>query len=382
MPSDDCSSAPYRPRYSVEESSDAAYEKDLRHRHCMGRKRRVVTIMLLVAFICVAGMVTRGYLLFAGIKGDGQTTIKANREMSLWGYKKKISKSDQAFGRAQSDSYDFFNAIPDEEWKEMKHKTMTMIDLQDGIIGRTSYLLSESGANVNSNSWWIDNWKINFTCQNKVLIGGKWLCDPTRIISIADENAKNTVPKPRGRGRKKREDSQKECLVYISGEREIEFGHHFLDYSLARMIELHSDQVGENLLSCEVHIFAPSGQEMLESRDGLFIHPWGFRPSNKESMGLAADNTAPVAFKTLQETIAELKHSGRISVLVLDCEGCEWDIYGDILSLEEPIQQVLMQMHGLPYMANELFWAMQEAGYVIFNREASVGNGEVYDYSW
>ena len=37
------------------------------------------------------------------------------------------------------------------------------------------------------------------------------------------------------------------------------------------------------------------------------------------------------AFKTLEETIAELKHSGRISVLALDCEACEWDIYKDIL---------------------------------------------------
>mmetsp|Transcript_14247 Transcript_14247/g.25736 ORF Transcript_14247/g.25736 Transcript_14247/m.25736 type:complete len:113 (-) Transcript_14247:607-945(-) len=100
-------------------------------------------------------------------------------------------------------------------------------------------------------------------------------------------------------------------------------------------------------------------------------------------MGLAADNTTTIAFKTLDETIAELKHSGRISILALDCESCEWDIYSDILALDEPIQQVLLQMHGTPYMANELFLAMQEAGYVIFHREAEFsGSGEVYDYSW
>lgn len=100
-------------------------------------------------------------------------------------------------------------------------------------------------------------------------------------------------------------------------------------------------------------------------------------------MGLAADNTTTIAFKTLQETISELKHTGRVKILALDCEACEWDIYGDILSLDEPISQVLMQMHGTPYMANELFLAMQEAGYVIFNREKdSSGGGEVYDYSW
>jgi hypothetical protein len=32
-------------------------------------------------------------------------------------------------------------------------------------------------------------------------------------------------------------------------------------------------------------------------------------------------------------------------------------------------------------MANELFLAMLEAGYVIFNREKS-GDGDVWDYSW
>ena len=92
-------------------------------------------------------------------------------------------------------------------------------------------------------------------------------------------------------------------------------------------------------------------------------------------MGMAA------TFKTLEQTIAELQHSGRISMLVLDCEACEWDMYTDILSLEEPIQQVLMQMHGTPFMANELFLAMQEAGYVIYHREEN-GYGEVFDYSW
>jgi hypothetical protein len=34
-----------------------------------------------------------------------------------------------------------------------------------------------------------------------------------------------------------------------------------------------------------------------------------------------------------------------------------------------------------PINANDLFLAMQEAGYVIFNLE-DVGNGHVWDYSW
>mmetsp|Transcript_11889 Transcript_11889/g.21978 ORF Transcript_11889/g.21978 Transcript_11889/m.21978 type:complete len:397 (-) Transcript_11889:471-1661(-) len=383
MQSDDSSSAPYRPRYSADESSDVAFENDQRHRRCMGRKRRAAIIILLVAFIIVVGGFTRVYLFFVGVRGgdrltyDRQTSFKRIETSSLLGrWKNKIL--DKAINGAKADSNGFFE-ISDDEWLEMKHETKTMIDLQDGIGGRTSYLLSESGANINSNVWWIDNWKINFTCQNKVSIGGKWLCDPSRIITMADEKAKSNRP----RGRKKRHNQQKECIVYISGGWVMEFSQQFLDYSLARIFELHSGQVGEDPLACEVHIFTPDGQQVPDARDGLFVHHWGFRPSNKESMGLAADNTTTIAFKTLDETIAELKHSGRISILALDCESCEWDIYSDILALDEPIQQVLLQMHGTPYMANELFLAMQEAGYVIFHREAEFsGSGEVYDYSW
>lgn len=123
---------------------------------------------------------------------------------------------------------------------------------------------------------------------------------------------------------------------------------------------------------------------MPEPRDGLIVHPWGFRPGNKENMGFGMDNTFVPTFKTLQETIVELEHSGKtISTLALDCEGCEWDIYLDILSLDASFQQIFMQMHGTPYVANDLFLAMQKAGYVIFHKEAEPsGSGEVYDYSF
>ena len=260
--------------------------------------------------------------------------------------------------------------MDDDTWVEMKQETRTMIDLQGGVMLRTSYLLSEGGANIDSSVWWNDNWKINFTCQNKASIGGKlWLCDPGRILSFAEEKAEPNAK------RKKSNNQQSECLIYISGGNEVEISNQFLDYSLAKMAELRSE--GDlSPLPCEVHIFTPAPLEISRlkklinkvgksesQREGLSIHNWGFRPLNKPSMGLAADSTAKT--KTLADTVAELQHSGRISVLSLDCEACEWDIFRDILNLEEPIQQINMQMHGTPYMANELFLAMQEAGYVI-----------------
>ena len=104
-------------------------------------------------------------------------------------------------------------------------------------------------------------------CQNKVYIGGKWLCDPKRIITMADEKTKDN--KPSKSLIKKRGIPQKECLIYISGGSEIEFSHQFLDYSLARMIELNSDQAGNDLFACEVHIFAPHGQV---SHQSIYIY--------------------------------------------------------------------------------------------------------------
>ena len=59
------------------------------------------------------------------------------------------------------DSYGFFNEIPDDEWKQIKLQTMDIINVQDGVMGRTSYLLSESGANIDSGNWWKDNWKVS-----------------------------------------------------------------------------------------------------------------------------------------------------------------------------------------------------------------------------
>lgn len=56
--------------------------------------------------------------------------------------------------------------------------------------------------------------------------------------------------------------SRKECIVYVSGGRDIEFAHHLLDYLIARKNEQNVDREKE-FLGCEVHVFAPSLQVSL-----------------------------------------------------------------------------------------------------------------------
>ena len=249
----------------------------------------------------------RVYLFFANkTKPTGLSTDKISfsinnetQTSTTWSWKKKAKMPGK---KSIKDSDGFFNSIPDADWKQIKEETKNIINIQDGITQRTSYLLSESGANIDSDSWWIDNWKSNFNgCQNKMYIGGKWLCDPQRVVAIADELYEINKPKRKKRG----SIQQKECIIYISGVvNEIDFADQFLDYSMARMSELHSSDEEESidLVACELHIFAPHGQ-VQTTRDGIFIHNWGFRPSNKESMGVAG-----ASFKTLQQTITELGH--------------------------------------------------------------------------
>ena len=121
-------------------------------------------ILLFVASIIVVRIVVRVYILFHGLTGDNVQTISTKNETisSFWKpWKNHRSKQDKANDRAMYDSYDFFNAIPNDEWRRMKLETMTIIDSQKGVMDRTGYLLSESGANINSNLWWIDNWEVS-----------------------------------------------------------------------------------------------------------------------------------------------------------------------------------------------------------------------------
>lgn len=153
--------------------------------------------VLFVTFVFVAGVFTRIYLFFSGIRGGrptvGESIVSVTRnETLLWGLWKKMSSLGTDGGpRAELDSYGFFADIPDEQWQEMKKETKTMIDLQDGIGSRTSYLLSESGANINSNVWWSDNWKVSavgcyvaFTFRAAFFSDGTSICRPTSIAKI------------------------------------------------------------------------------------------------------------------------------------------------------------------------------------------------------
>jgi hypothetical protein len=351
----------FRPRYSADESSNEAYEEDLRQQHFQRKKRRVYAVVILIIGFIAVTVIFRIYNFVAGITGgafDGG--------------------SDKQNSVAKKESFGLFDDIPNNIWKQKKAASKKAVELQDKMIAKTSDMLSESGADIDERKWWQQNWLPNFSCDNELLIGGKWICNPSRIIDLADEHKDMSRKQKKQRGRK-------ECLIYVTGGNDMEFGHQFSTYSETRMAELHSDESGVDLSICEIHIFnhfidhAVLANTATQQVNGVHVHPFGFRPENKESMGVAGDGS--FAFKTLKETVEELGHAGKkLAILAIDCEGCEWDIYREMLSSDLTIQQVLIQMHGTPFIANRFFVAMHNAGYAIFHRE-EVGRS-VYDYSF
>ena len=171
LPSNSETTSEFRPRYSVDESSNAAFEKDLQHHRLLRRKRGAFELLFLIIGVLVLGVIGRVYMFFAsisgGISGESPSPLKKNEWSGFSWARKKIGKestrSDKMFILAKRESFGFFNEIPAYEWMKLKHETKERRDAQNIIMEKTSHLLNESGANVDPSMWWIDNWKVSFS---------------------------------------------------------------------------------------------------------------------------------------------------------------------------------------------------------------------------
>ena len=327
----------YRSRYSAEEASDEAYQTDLQNRRFQLRKRRVILVSITALSMCMISMLVRVNKYLSGINISGFTI--------------RMSAGNEA----ARDSNGFFDDVPNENWEQRKQQTRSKLREQDALNADLSV------NNVEPKAWWLKNWQANFPCYQEVRIRNKFICDPFRIVAQTIQHLNSKEKGIR-------------CIVYVSGGDEIGFANQFLDFASARVME-----VGLTAPVCDVHIFNPNSQQAPQ-RDNLILHNWGFKPKN------VVNSTITGAYKTIETTLQELGHSEQtISILALDCEACEWDIYHDLLSLKPPINQILMQMHGVPNpnQAQSTFNAMRFAGYVITHKEEDAqGGGEVYDYSF
>ena len=85
-------------------------------------------------------------------------------------------------------------------------------------------------------------------------------------------------------------------------------------------------------LGCEVHAFDPTVDLPEQLDANVSFHKWGFRMDSigeVEKFEGYGDLTGPLY--TLSEVVQRLGHTRRpLSILKMDCEGCEWDIINSL----------------------------------------------------
>lgn len=120
---------------------------------------------------------------------------------------------------------------------------------------------------------------------------------------------------------------------------------------------------------CEVHSFDPTGAYIATHeahvKRGVTFHPWGLSggtpragcsdDSRRFSGGTYGNLTGPLL--SLDRIVRRLGHVGRrISVLKVDCEGCEWDAFHHLATLQPPelvgrIDAIYVELHLALQMA-------------------------------
>ena len=300
---------------------------------------------------------------------------------------KGLQNSSPTINKAYSQSYGFFNGISNSNWELYRQRYQTQHRFVDndvrnrrnhihgtGTTGTESDELKNRQQQEHAHLFYRDNYDSEFTCLNEMQLEvthdhhsdhqtAKWLCDPDRIQSTSQERIKLG-----GNG----------CLIYLFDEGKGDPRQFWKDVY---------DELGKN---CEIHLFAPHldwSPERLnyldeissENQDSLVSHAWGIEGKSHSHLGRKD-------YLTLQETLVELGHVGHtIDVLSLECDGCEWSVYNDILHSDLIFTQLLVELHGAPYQVNDFFLEMKQNGYVVFHRETNMiekGGGQNHAYSF
>lgn len=252
------------------------------------------------------------------VKNDSSTSLKNHENIPV-----------ANFSLAYHESMGFFDDITDSEWKLLKQKVENMYP---NVLGDPyNEDKQEAGA------FWQSHYEPDFSCRHELRIGpsgdgGKWVCDPHRI---------------------RRSDN---CLVYsVGSEGDVGFEEGVFD------------DIGED---CEVHTFDMADYGGVVNPTGAIYHKWGISEQHVDGAGKA--------FKTLEETVKLLGHTGRtIDLFKIDCEGCEWNTFPTFFDSGVVLRQILIELHAgkqrkikLPVTV-DFFKDMYRHGYVIYHKEVN-----------
>ena len=207
-----------------------------------------------------------------------------------------------------------------------------------------------SGAAQPARAWYQENAEPSYTCLFEERLGpkgegGKWVCNPSSLHNSA------------------------ECLVYsIGSNNDFRFEEAILDVSR----------------DCEIHVFDHTVKNPSKKPRKVHFHPWG----------LASVTDATKNLKTLADIVAELGHTGKkISILKIDCEGCEWTTFRSWHEADVIIDEILLEVHGGTTepagnpVAKQLMQSISDNDYRIFHKEpnvqfASVGDELCFEFAF
>jgi hypothetical protein len=250
---------------------------------------------------------------------------------------------------AYRQSYGFFDNIDDGTWQRAQQIHSKMFPNHYGQLSRYSVDMAEfkrsrDKTKLATSNWWNgENFQEEFHCPlaqrlptDSQADGPKWVCDPHRLRAPAS------------------------CLVYSfgsNGKAEFEKGV--------------TEEIGQH---CEIHTFDMNnynrryGDFATALRGYSTFHQWGLGTEDQA-------RRQPNTYKTLDQTVRELGHTNRtINIFKIDCEWCEWDTYRDWLDYD--IRQILVETHNAPMPnAQQFFFELHDAGFVIFSKEANYQNG-------
>lgn len=195
---------------------------------------------------------------------------------------------------AFNESIGFFNDIPDKAWKRHKRRfQLTQPNYDD------SNKVKFERFSRYSNWFWASHFEPEFTCPHEFRLGklgdgGKWVCDPHRIVT----------------------DVKDSCLVYSIGSNgNFQFEENVLKHVSPK---------------CEIHTFdlkaftlQDSTKASMRNKDfaagakkvGVTFHHWGLGEITERMQNM----------KPFKKIITTLKHEGRtIDLMKIDCERCEY----------------------------------------------------------
>jgi Methyltransferase domain len=160
-------------------------------------------------------------------------------------------------------------------------------------------------------------------------------CDPHRLIRIANERRQLVA----NTGDSQNHESP--CLIYSVGSQ----GKFEWEDGMYR-------ELGNRNDICEIHIFDPKDFSKTRNdlqQKGMHFHAWGLT-SSYSKMYNGTKKTKNGSYLSLPETLEKLGHVGRvIDIFKIDCEGCEWFVFRDLLgtsikSRNVDIRQILVAL--------------------------------------